>query len=615
MYRMLKSGITAMATILVVSSLAVAGEPRERHGLSLMGDLKYGPDFKHFDYVNPDAPKGGKLRLSTTGSFDSLNPFIVKGQAAGLVGYIYDTLMTSTQDEPSSEYGLIAKSVAYPEDYSWVIYTLRPEARWHDGKPVTPEDVIFSFEALKKGHPRYAYYYANITKAEKVGDQKVKFTFNQKGNRELPQITGQLFVLPKHYWEGTDANGKKRDFSSTTLEPPLGSGPYRVKDVKPGKSISVERVSDYWGKDLPVNVGRYNFDEIQVEYFRDTTVALEAFKADQFDVRVESSAKNWATAFEFPAIKNGDVIKDVLTSKGAEPMQSFAFNTRRSKFADPKVRRAFNHAFNFEWANKNLFFGQYNRVNSYFANSELAATGLPTGRELEILESVRDQVPPEVFTTEYENPVNNDTKDVRRNLRTARKLLEEAGWSIKGGKLVNSKTGEAMQVEFLLVSPLFERIVLPYTQSLKRLGIETKVRTVDSSQYQRRLETFDFDIVVGSWAQSLSPGNEQRNYWGSKSADRNGSRNLIGIKNPAIDKLIERIIFATDREDLVASTRALDRVLLWNHYLVPQWYFNGLRLARWNRFSFPDKRPTYGTGYPDTWWHDPTKTATIKGKQ
>ena len=331
-------------------------------------------------------------------------------------------------------------------------------------------------------------------------------------------------------------------------------------------------------------------------------------------MHIESSAKNWATAFEFPAVGNGDVIRDVLTSRGVEPMQAFAFNIRRPKFADPKVRLAFNHAFNFEWANKNLFFGQYRRVNSYFANSELAATGLPAGREFEILETIRDQVPPEVFTTEYTNPVNNDQRDVRRNLRTARKLLEEAGWSIRGGKLVNAKNGEAMKVEFLLGSPSFERVVLPYTQSLKRLGIETEVRTVDSAQYQRRMETFDFDIAVGTWAQSLSPGNEQRDFWGSGSADRNGSRNLIGIENPAIDKLIERIIFARDREDLIASTRALDRVLLWNHYLVPQWYFNGVRLARWNRFSFPKTRPDYGTGYPGTWWYDPAKAATIGDK-
>ena len=615
MRKLLKSSLAGVAAAIVMSGIALAQEPQERHGLSLMGDLKYGPDFKHFDYVNPDAPKGGKLRMSATGTFDSLHPFIIKGNAAGLVGYIYDSLMETSQDEAGAEYGLLAESVSHPDDFSSVTYTLRANARWHDGKPVTPEDVVFSFESLKKAHPRYAYYYANITGAEKVGEREVKFTFNQKGNRELPQITGQITVVPKHYWEGTDANGKKRDFFSSTLEPPLGSGPYRIKEVKPGRSITVERVADYWGKDIPVMVGRYNFDEIQAEYFRDTTIALEAFKADQFDVRVESSAKNWATAYNFKAVKDGDVIPSVLTTSNAEPMQGFVFNTRLERFADPRVRQALNYAFDFEWANKNLFYGQYSRVDSYFANSELAATGLPQGLELEILETLRNEVPAEVFTTEYKNPVGGDQTAARSNLRKARNLLESAGWVVKGGTLVNAKTGDAMKLEFLLVSPLFERIVLPYVQSLKRLGINATVRTVDSSQYENRVRKFDFDAIVGNWGQSLSPGNEQRDYWGSQSADREGSRNLIGIKNPAIDKLIEKIIFAKDRKELVATTRALDRVLLWNHYVVPQWYFKGARIARWNRFGIPAKRPEFGYGFPDTWWFDAQNAAAVKGKQ
>ncbi len=614
MRNLLKSGLTGVAAAIIMSGIALAEEPRERHGLSLMGDLKYAPDFKHFDYVNPDAPKGGKLRLSAIDTFDSLHPFILKGNASGLVSYIYESLMQSSRDEPSSEYGLLAESVSHPDDFSSVTYTLRAKARWHDGKPVTPEDVIFSFNSLKKAHPRYAYYYANITSAEKVGDRKVKFTFNQKGNRELPLITGQITVLPKHYWEGTDAQGKKRDFFSSTLEPPLGSGPYRVKEVKPGRSLTVERVEDYWGKDVPVTVGKFNFDEIQLEYFRDSVVALEAFKADQYDVRPENSAKFWATSYDFKAVKNGNVILDVLKSRNAEPMQSFVFNTRRERFADPRVRQAFNYAFNFEWANKTLFFGQYSRVNSYFANSELASSGLPQGLELEILEPLRDQLPKEVFTTEYKNPIGGDQATARRNLREARKLLKEAGWVVKGAKLVNAKSGEEMKIEFLLVSPLFERIVLPYVQSLKRLGIHATVRTIDPSQYQNRLRDFDFDSIVNSWGQSLSPGNEQRDYWGSKSADRVGSQNFIGIKNPAVDTLIEKIIFAKDREELVAATRALDRVLLWNHYVVPQWYFSGLRIARWNRFGMPERQPEFGYGYPNTWWYDEQKAAAIKGK-
>ena len=615
MRRFLGNRIISLATAALVATTTVGAANDERHGLSLLGDLKYGPDFKYFDYVNPNAPKGGKLRISAIGGFDSLNPFIIKGRSAALIGYTYDTLMESARDEASTEYGLMAESVSHPPDYSSVTYTLRKEARWHDGKPITPEDVIFSLDALKEGLPTFRYYYANVIKVEKTGDRKVTFTFNQKGNRELPQIVGQMTVIPKHYWEGTDASGKQRDFLATTLEPPLGSGPYRIKTVDTGRSITVERVGDYWGKDLPVNVGRYNFDEITAEYFRDNTIALEAFKGDQFDVIVESSAKNWATAYTFRAAERGDVITDVFTNRNAEPMQAFVFNTRREKFADPRVRLAFNYAFDFESANRLLFFDQYSRVDSYFANSGLAATGLPEGKELEILESVRDKIPPEVFTRVYKNPVGGDQRALRKNLREARKLLEQAGWTIEDGKLVNTRTGERMTAEFLLVSPSFERIVLPYKQNLGRLGIDVSVRTIDTSQYQNRRDSFDFDVIVGSWGQSLSPGNEQRNYWGSQSADRNGSRNLIGVRNPAVDTLIERIIYAKSRDELVAASKALDRVLLWNHYVVPQWFFRGIRLARWNRFGFPDKQPDYGYSYPDTWWFDPKKAATIKGAE
>lgn len=613
--RSLTSGIAAAGIAALAMAAASAQGVTDRHGLSLFGDLKYGPDFKHFEYVNPQAPKGGELRLSSIGTFDSLNPFIIKGNAAGLVGQIYESLMVSAQDEPSSEYGLIAESVSHPDDYSSVTYRLRKEARWHDGRPITPEDVIFSLETLKQAHPRFAYYYANIAKAEKTGENEVTFTFNQTGNRELPQITGQLTILPKHYWEGTDAKGNKRDVFATTLEPPLGSGPYRVAEVTPGRTIAVERVDDYWGRNLPVNVGRYNFDRISTEYYRDATVALEAFKAGRFDVRLENSAKNWATQYDFEAAKRGDVITEVFKDKNAEPMQAFVFNTRRAKFADPRVRRALNYAFDFESANRLLFFGQYKRVDSYFANSELAARGLPEGKELEILETVRDQVPPEVFTKEYTNPVGGDPAAVRRNLRTAVRLLKDAGWSIRNGKLTNEKTGEVMTIEFLLVSPDFERVVLPFTQNLKRLGISATVRTVDSSQYRNRTDSFDFDVVVSGWQQSLSPGNEQRDYWGSESADKPGSRNLVGIKNPAVDTLIKRIIFAKDREELVAASRALDRVLLWNHYVIPNWYFAGTRIARWNKFGIPDKTPDYGLGFPDTWWFDQEKAARIKAGQ
>ncbi|MGE0231401.1 MAG: extracellular solute-binding protein [Flavobacteriaceae bacterium] len=601
--------------ILTIAALApvIAHAQQEKewhHGLSLFGELKYKPDFTHFDYVNPDAPKGGTLRLSAIGSFDSLNPFIVKGTPAGGVTLIYDTLMESAADEPSSEYGLLAEAVSYPEDFSSVTYRLRPEARWHDGEPITAEDVVWSLETLKKSHPFYNAYYRNVVSAEVTGEREVTFRFDQKGNRELPQITGQIRVLPRHYWQS-----ESRDFSTTTLEPPLGSGPYKIGAVQPGRSITLERVDDYWGKDLPVNAGRHNFDRITYEYFRDTTVALEAFKADTFDIRLESSAKAWATSYDFPALKRGDVIKEVFKTKNAEPMQGLVFNLRREQFADPRVRAAFNYAFDFEWLNANIFYDQYKRTGSYFANSELAATGLPEGLELEMLKPLRGQVPEEVFTTPFENPVGGDPRQSRANLRKARDLLEAAGWHIGNANgrqmLVNDK-GEPFEVQFLLVQPDMERIISPYIQNLEKLGIDASIRVVDSAQYQERMNNFDFDMVVGSFQQSLSPGNEQRDFWGSEAADMRGSRNVIGIKNPAVDALIDKIIYAKDRAHLVAASKALDRVLLWNHYLVPQFYFAGYRVARWDRFGLPETLPDY-TFTTDNWWWDTEKASRIKG--
>jgi len=582
-----------------------------RHGASLFGELKYGPDFPHFDYVNPDAPKGGRVRISATGTFDSLNPFTFKGSPASGVGLIYDTLMSTSMDEPSSEYGLIAEAMSYPDDYSSVTYRLRPEARWHDGKPVTPEDVVFSMETLKTTHPVYAGYYQNVVKAEVTGPREVTFTFDQAGNRELPQITGQLTVLPKHWWSANDANGNPRSLSETTLEAPLGSGPYRVGEVKPGRSLSLERVSDYWARDLAVNVGHYNFNEVRIEYFRDSTIILEAFKGNQIDWRTENSAKNWATAYDFPAVKDGRVVLEEIEIKSGEGMQAFAFNIRRDKFADRRVRRALNLVFDFEWSNKNLFYGQYARTESFFSSAGLAATGLPEGRELTLLEAVRDKVPEEVFTREYSNPVNGGTRVLRGNLREARKLLRAAGWSVKDGILVND-AGQSFEIEFLIVQPTFEKIVLPYAKNLERLGIKSRVRTVDVSQYQNRLDQFEFDIIVASWRQSLSPGNEQRDFWGSETADRSGSRNLVGIKNEAVDYLIDRIIFATNRNELEAATRALDRVLLWNFYVIPQWHTPVQRTARWNRFGRPQTLPDFSVGFPAIWWWDQEKANALQ---
>lgn len=583
-----------------------------KHGLSLFGDLKYPEGFKNFEYVNPQAPQGGTVREIAIGTFDNFNVVVsgVKGSIAEGTELFVENLTTSALDEVSTEYGLLAEQVSFLEDFSAVTYRVRANARWHDGKPVSVEDVIFSFETFKVNSPFYGAYYRHVTKVEKSGDRDITFTFDGPGNRELPQIVGQLPVLPKHWWTGTDKNGNKRDVTQTTLEPPLGSGPYRVKEFAPGRSIVYEKVADYWGKDLNVRVGTNNFQIFRYEYFRDSTVALEAFKGDQVDWRSENSAKDWATAYDFPALREKRVLKEEFPVQNRGVMQSFAFNIRRDKFKDPRVRRAFNFAFDFEETNKQLFFGQYKRIDSYFFGTELASSGVPQGKELEILQTVKDQVPPEVFTAVYTNPKGGDQSAVRNNLREALKLFAEAGYEIKDTKLINTKSGERLSVEFLLGQPTFERVVLSYKPSLERMGIAVSVRTVDTSQYVNRLRQWDYDIVVGSWGQSLSPGNEQRGFWGSQAADQSGSRNLIGIKNPAIDKLIERVIFATSRDDLVAATRALDRVLLWNHFVVPQWSYPFERTARWDRFSRPEKMPKYGaSAFPSIWWWDADKAA------
>jgi microcin C transport system substrate-binding protein len=590
------------------------GEPAWRHALSLFGDVKYPVDFKRFDYVNPGAPKGGVARQILIGTFDNFNLAVagVKGSLAAAVALIYESLMTPSLDEVSTEYGALAESVSHPDDFSSVIYRLRAQAKWHDGKPVTPEDVIFSLEAFKKYHPQYSAYYRHVVKAEKAGERDIKFTFDAPGNRELPQIVGQLTVLPKHWWEGTDSDGRKRDISATTLEKPLGSGQYRVREFVPGRSIALERVKDYWGRDLNVNIGRNNFDELRYEYFRDSTVALEAFKGDQVDWRTENSAKNWATAYDFPAVTEKRVLLEEFPNRSSGIMQAFAFNIRRDKFRDPRVRRALNFAFDFEEMNKQIFFNQYKRISSYFDGTELASSGLPQGRELEILEAVRADVPAEVFTTAYTNPVGGNPEAVRENLREALRLLKEADYEVRDRKLVDSKSGTQFALELLGEDPSFERVMLFFKPSLERLGIAVSVRTIDPTQYENRLRSWDFDIVVSSWPESLSPGNEQREFWGSQAADMAGSRNIIGIKNPAIDKLIERVIFTKDRDDLVAATRALDRVLLWNHYVVPQWNYPKLRTARWDRFGRPLELPKYGlSGFPALWWFDAEKAARI----
>lgn len=608
------AALAAPAMGTVVRHEAAAQAANWRHGLSLFGDLKYPAGFKHFDYVNPTAPQGGVARLVAFGTFDNFNSVVsgVKGNLAYGTDLFTETLMTSALDEVSAEYGLLAEAVSYPDDHSWVIYRLRANARWHDGKPVSPEDVVFSFDAFKKNSPQLGAYYRHVEKAEKTGEREIKFTFDGPGNRELPQIVGQLPVLPKHWWEGTDKSGRKRDVTQTTLEPPLGSGKYKVKDFAPGRTIVYEKNPDYWGKDLNVNIGTYNFEQIRYEYFRDSTVALEAFKGDQIDWRSENSAKNWATAYDFPAVREKKVVLEEFPIRNFGVMQAFAFNIRREKFKDPRVRRAFNFAFDFDEMNRQLFYGQYTRVNSYFEGTELASSGVPAGLELQILETVRDKVPADLFTKPYTNPAGGNQQALRNNLREALALLREAGWEIRDTKLVNAKTGEAMSVELLVEQPAFERVMLFYKPSLERLGIAVSVRTIDSSQYENRLRQWDFDIITANWGQSLSPGNEQRGFWGSQAADIPGSRNLVGIKNPAVDALIERVIFAKSREELVAATKALDRVLLWNHYVVPQWTYGKQRAARWDRFGRPEVMPKYGTAaFPTIWWWDKDKAAKV----
>jgi microcin C transport system substrate-binding protein len=616
----LGNGLAALFVILAlavaVAALPAMANDQRHHALSLVGEPKFATGFKHFDWVNPTAPKTGTVRMSAIGTFDTLNLYNIKGSKAAGLGLTNDTLMMGSPDESSTEYGLVAEWVSYPHDFSSATFGLRPGARFHDGKSITPEDVIFTLEALKTTHPQYGYYYKNVVKAEKTGEREVTFRFDQTGNRELPLIVGQLPVLPKHYWEGKGENGELRDLAQTTLEIPLGSGPYRIKSFEPGRNIVYERVKDWWAKDLPVALGQWNFDEVRFEYFRDRVPAFEAFKAGGIDFFAENSAKEWATAYAFEALNTGHVKKEEIKDGDPPQMQAFAFNLRRPQFKDPRVRRAFILAFDFEWANKNIFFDQYARVTNYFGEEDLRSRGLPEGLELQLLEEVRADVPPEVFTTPYTLPVNKTPEDVRRHLAQAAKLLAEAGWTPKNGVLTNTK-GEQLTAEFLNVQPDFERIIQPYARTLERLGVKASIRTVDPAQYERRNDDFDFDIVIHTFAQSSSPGNEQRNYWGSAAADTKGSQNLLGVKNAAIDRLIDRIIFAKDRAELAAATRALDRVLLWNHYVVPQWYSPNDRIAYWAKFARPAKLPSRNFAFLQVWWYDEAaakKLAEVRGR-
>lgn len=583
--------------------------PVSHHAFAMHGDPKYPAGFDHFDYVNPDAPKGGEIRLATSAPFDNLNGFIIKGVPAPGIGMTYMTLMENADDEAFTEYGLVAESVEMPQDRSSVTFNLRPEARWNDGKPLTAEDVVWTFNTLMtKGHPFYRAYYGHVKEAVVENPHRVKFNFGMAGNRELPLIMGQMPVLPKHYWAD-------KNFEATTLTAPLGSGPYKVKSVDAGRRIVYERVKDWWGKDLAVNRGRYNFDTIVYDVYRDETVLLQALFANAYDFRNENVAKSWYGEYDQQnPVKDGLIQKVEIKHEIPTGMQSFAYNTRRAIFADPKVREAIGYAFDFEWSNKQFAFGAYKRTSSYFANSELASSGLPQGKELEILEKFRGKIPEEVFTKEFSNPKTAGTgQDLRVNLSKAKQILADAGWKVgKSGLL--EKDGKPLKFEILINSDMFQRWINPFIQNLKKLGIEATLRLVDTAQYQNRTDSFDFDMTVGSFPQSLSPGNEQVDFWGSEKADVNGSRNIIGIKNPVVDELIQLIIRAQDREELVALSHALDRVLLWNYYVIPQWHLDIHRIAYWNKFGRPDVTPKYGLGVPDTWWYDADKAAKIAQK-
>ena len=590
--------------ILLLASALPASAGERVHALAMNDSPKYAPDFTHFDYADPAAITGGQIRLAAIGTFDSFNPFIVKGNSADGLGLIFDTLTAQSLDEPFTEYGLLAESMELAPDRSSMTFHLRENARFHDGSPVTAADAAFTFRILvEQGNPHYAQYYADVDRVEVEGPRVVTFHFKPDASRELPLILGQLPVLSEKSWAG-------KDFGASSLDIPMGSGPYRIGEFMAGQRLTYERDPDYWGRDLPVNTGRHNFDTIIYDYYRDLTVTLEAFKAGEYDYRQEYNSKQWATGYTGPAVEAGLIRTENIPHKLSQGMQCFAFNTRRAVFADPLVRKALNYAFDFEWSNKNLFYGQYARSKSFFSNSEMASSGKPSPEERAILEPLG--LPAEVYTEAFSLPVTDGSGNIRGNLRKAAALLKEAGWSVTGGKLV--RDGKPFTFEMLLVQPDFERVVLPFQRNLARLGITMTVRMVDTSQYLERLRSFDFDMIVTSFAQSLSPGNEQRSFWHSASADVPGSRNYCGIKSPAIDALVDLVVAAPDREALILRCKALDRALLWGWYVIPHWHSTSWRVAYWDRFGRPEKLADYGLDL-QTWWIDPEKEKALAAKR
>ena len=598
----MKTLLTAITVFILLIAQNLLAKTNISHAIAMHGEPKYDQNFISVEYVSNHAEKGGNIVRSAIGTYDTFNPFTLKGTSAAGIGLLYESLTVGSSDEAFTEYGLLAKSIEWPDDRSWVTFTLRDEAKWHDGKKITSDDVVWTFNTLmEKGHPFYKYYYGDVSEVIKITENKVKFEFSTNTNKELVLIVGQLPVLPKHYWEN-------KNFEETTLDVPIGSGPYKVKSFDAGRSITYELDMDYWGFEnniVPIKVGKDNMGSIRYDYYKDRGVEREAFKSGEIDFFSENTSKEWATGYDIDAVTDWFIKKELIPHENPQGMQAFAFNTRKDIFADKRVRKALSFAFDFEWTNKNLFYGAYKRTDSFFENSELASSGLPSQAELAYLNPYIDQLPKEIFNEEYSNPKTDGSGFIRNELQEATKLLQEAGWKLRDGKLENSN-GEPFEFEILLVSPAFERIVLPFIDNLEKLGINASLRTIDSSQYQKRIESFDFDMVVFTFSQSLSPGNEQRNFWSSGAADTNGSRNIIGIKNNVIDLLIENLINAKDREDLITISKALDRVLLWNYYVIPQWHISAYRVLYWDMFDQPKQKPKYSLGF-DTWWVNQNK--------
>ena len=599
------------ALLLLLISLALSSTASatitESHGYAQFGTLKYPARFTHFDWVNPQAPKGGTLRVMAFGTFDTVNPYTFKGTSpvttANFLQYgineLNEPLMVGTGqyspsgDEPASSYGLIAQSVEYSEDRSWVVFNLRPEVRFHDGTPITAYDVAFSYRLLlKEGHPLYRTALQEVLRVDILNKQRIRFVLKRSGNPLLILRLGELPVLPQHYW-------KDRDFKATTFEPPLGSGPYRITSVTPGRQLIFERVKDYWGKDLPVNRGKYNFDRMEVEFYRDSDVAFEAFKAGEFDIYIEHQAKNWVNGYNFPAVRRGEVIKAQIPHQIPTQSQGLFMNTRRATFADVKTREALGLMFDFEWTNRALFSNAYKRTTSYYPNSEFSASGLPVGHEWLMLKPYKDQLPARLFTEPFTLPQTDGRGIPRETMRKALALLAEAGWKLHGQRLQNA-SGQPLRFELLLVNPSLERLYQPYIENLNSIGIDARLRTVDRAQYKQRLDQFDFDMISMTLGQTLSPGLEQWQYFHSSQVGVKGSKNYAGIANPVVDHLLEQLLAARTRDEQVAAGKALDRVLLWQHYSIPNWYLNYHRLAYRNRLAFVIT-PPYTLGL-SAWW-------------